>query len=205
MKKLCAFIGLIFGSVAMANDMGAYGKVFPIAEENLLIQIKNKATRMVESGEWDTIKEKSIQKAKEKADQPANWEVPTATVLNERTVDPTVMLEQDVRDHQGRLLYAAGTKINPLNYIEFQKTLVLFDGRDQKQIKFVKDYIKDKSHDIVLILVGGSVHQTAKALNRRVYVDQWGQYIERFKVRYVPSIVEIDGQMIKVTEQPPNV
>lgn len=192
-------------NVVNGQDMGVYGTLFPIVEKNLIIQIKDKAHQMVESGEWDSIKNESIKKAKAKADRPADWDIPTATVKSERFFDPTIELKQDIRDHNGQLLYAAGTKINPLDYMNFEKTLIMFNADDANQVRYVSQVIKNELRDYVLILVGGSVHDAATALNRRVYVDQNGQYIERFGIRYVPSIIEVGGDKIIITEEPPNV
>jgi conjugal transfer pilus assembly protein TraW len=47
-----------------------------------------------------------------------------------RRLDPTVTTENELRDHEGRLLVPAGVTISPLERLPFTSRLLVFDGTD---------------------------------------------------------------------------
>ena len=61
-------------------------------------------------------------------------DLPVAGRTRERRIDPTVVANADVRDVQGNLIVAAGTRTNPLDLLPFTQRLVVFDGADPRQV-----------------------------------------------------------------------
>lgn len=53
--------------------------------------------------------------------------------------DPSLTLEKDVKDHQGNLIAAKGSVINPLDKVSWGAPLLLFDGDDPEQVAWAKE------------------------------------------------------------------
>lgn len=50
-------------------------------------------------------------------------------------------LKEDVILPCGKILYKAGIKVNPLDYMGFDRELIFIDGRDKEQIDWLKHYL----------------------------------------------------------------
>jgi hypothetical protein len=53
-------------------------------------------------------------------------------------VDPTLTVDRDIRNAEGALLFARGTKVNPFDHVSLTRNLLFFDGRDSRQVAFAK-------------------------------------------------------------------
>jgi conjugal transfer pilus assembly protein TraW len=51
-----------------------------------------------------------------------------------------------------------------------------------------------------VVLVGGKPLELEKELETPIYFDQFGELTSKFKIAFVPAIVEQDGKYLKVTE-----
>ena len=124
------------------------------------------------------------------------------TTRTERTfyVDPTFTLDRNVVDAQGRLLFAAGTRKNPLEVVSLSKRLLFFDARDQRQVARARELIASYGGKVKPILTGGSYLDLMKAWQVAVYFDQQGTLTRRFGIRQVPAPVSQEGQRLRVDE-----
>ena len=110
------------------------------------------------------------------------------------TYDPTLIQIEPILDHQGKVIVAAGTTINPLDQVSWGKPLLLIDGEDSEQIEWA---IKQQGE---IVLINGSPIILSKQLEREVFFDQGGLITERFNIEAVPAIVEQEGNLLKVSE-----
>ena len=113
-----------------------------------------------------------------------------------RIVDLTETVKKTITDGNGRIVVAEGTKINPLAIIPLTKKLFFIDAKDARQLQLVKTMAEPQDK---IILLGGSVFKASEFLQRHVYLDIPGLAF-RMKVKYLPSIVSQDGDMLKIQE-----
>ena len=62
--------------------------------------------------------------------------------------------------------------------------------------------MKEKTDTRRVILVSGSVEQTQKALQKRVWFDQAGVLIQKLRIESLPAFVEMTSMGVTVTERP---
>ena len=105
-----------------------------------------------------------------------------------------------MRDGQGRVVVAAGTRVNPLDTVPLRQKLVFLDGDDAAQIAWARAHTTALAAK--LILIGGSPFDLMKAEQRRFYFDQPGTLTRHFGIRAVPAMVEQAGRTLRVTEFP---
>ena len=56
--------------------------------------------------------------------------------------NPTFCLKRDIKDDHGKILFHAGTKINPLDKFTLHKVLFFLDADDKRQIKWALANVK---------------------------------------------------------------
>ena len=184
-------------------DLGMVGPVNEIIEPDLTEEIKKRVADI-------DVETRARERAATYWRRAPFIDVPKARERRVRRLDPTVTTENDLRDHEGRLLAPAGTKINPMAALPFTSRVLIFDGTDPAERQWVKDHIRE-DRKIILITtridreVGWpawkSLHQ---ALGRPVYLLQ-AKLAERFAVQATPTMIEAapDGITLLVTEDVP--
>src|ERR1035437_4864629 len=83
--------------------------------------------------------------------------------------DPTFIVEENVRDAEGKILVPAGTTINPLDRVGLSRPMIFFDARDISQVAFAKKYIDSRQGMAIPILVGGKFFGLMKLLQITVF------------------------------------
>ncbi len=122
---------------AHAKDFGISGEIFRIKEKNLLTEIKNRLSRpgVAERFRAELQKEISSQESSSQSNF-AGRKLPEATTKRVWFYDPSVSFSKDLYDHQGKVFYRKGTKVNPLDHLQLGKELIFIDGRSEEQQKF---------------------------------------------------------------------
>lgn len=184
----------------LAKDFGTRGKTYIIAEEGFLAMIKRKLEKI--DIEEENKKMQSV--AKERVNNPTPVEgIKAATANRSFFFDPTYILEQDAILPCGKVLHPAGTKVNPLDHMDFERVLYFIDGRLPKQLAWVKEQLAsdlNQGSEARVILVGGSVFKVEEQLGKEVYFDQSGELTTKFGIKAVPAIAEQEDKMIKIRE-----
>jgi conjugal transfer pilus assembly protein TraW len=224
-KFLILTVFFSLSSTVLAKDFGKQGNTFEIKEEGFvsMMQRKLKGVNLAEH------EQKMKDLARKRVEEPtAILGITRATKTISHSFDPSYVLDQDVFLPCGKLLYAIGTTVNPLDHMEWNGRIVFIDGRDSSQIAWVKDnYLKANkaddaneetavqsltvqnkdnathsfaSSDNKIILTGGKPLELESEVGHPVYFDQFGELTSRFNIAHVPAIVEQDGKYLKVTE-----
>ena len=184
---------------AAARDYGQQGTVWAIAEPDLLAQIHARLMSLEKSGETAKLNEELKRRTIARVNRPEPVAGLVAASATRRwRFDPTVTLERDIADDKGRVVIAAGTRVNPLDTVRLREPLVFLDGDDEAQLAWASRRFGSKAK---LILVRGAPLELMKARQRRLYFDQGGHLVKRFGIRAVPATVEQDGRALLVTEQ----
>ena len=124
----------------------------------------------------------------------------TATTARSFYYDPTLVLDRNVVDDQGRVLFAAGTRRNPLEVVALSKRLLFFDARDPRQVRQARRLIEVHGGRVKPILVGGSYLDLMKAWRVRVYYDQNGTLTRQLGIAQVPALVSQEGLRLRIDE-----
>jgi conjugal transfer pilus assembly protein TraW len=193
-----ALVFLINLSSLQAQNLGNYGAVFPVIEYDIRQVIMEKLKRMRISGELKEHQEKMIQRVSQNVRRPKPLNLPTTNHPKSFTVDPSIIVNQDIRDAQGRVIAPKGTHLNPFTRISFSKTLFFFNADDSKQVSWVKNHYQEYAH-VTFILTAGDVTDASELLGH-VYFDLRGRLSRYFHLKHVPAIVNQKGLLWFVQE-----
>ncbi len=192
---------LIVGGKASAVDLGTIGPTYEIAEAHLLAFIEQRLREKERSGELQRLADAARARGIDTVRQPPPVEG-LRTTERPRTfyVDPSFTLDRNITDPQGRLMFAAGTRKNPLEVVSLSRHLLFFDARDPRQVKHARELSGRYAGRIKPILTGGSYLDLMKAWRVPVYYDQAGTLTRRFGIRQVPALVSQDGLRLRIDE-----
>lgn len=195
---LCLFVP----SMSFAKDVGVIGETFPITEPDLLAYIKAKASQMLQDGEWAKKMQDLQDKAKNKLENetPVSGITPTS-VARTWTLDPSITLQHTIDGPNGQVIALAGTRVNPLDHVNLNETLIFFDARDKAQVTWAKAFLDSTQGQVKPILVGGDWITLSKTWQRQVYFDVNGTITHRLQITHVPSVVTQQGHFLKIEEE----
>lgn len=199
-RALIVFAGLLVAFPAAARDYGQQGTVWSIAEPDLLQQIHARLMQLERSGETAKLNEELKRRTIARVNRPS----PVAGLVQASAnrswmFDPTITVERDIADDKGRVIIAAGTRVNPLDTVPLRNPLVFLDGDEPDQVAWALARFGRTSAKF--ILVKGAPLELMKARQRRFYFDQGGTLVKRFDIRAVPAAVEQQGRVLRITEE----
>lgn len=188
---------LLAAQLTCAESLGTYGRTYPIKERDAISAMKDAVRKKLANGG----KEAMLKGAQERYLASLNNVATPAGISAARNnsvhfVDLTETVKETITDGNGRLVVAAGTKINPLVIAPLTKKLFFIDAKDPRQLQLVKK-LADPNDKIILL--GGSVFKAGEFLKRQVYLDVPG-FHTRMKIKSLPSIVSQEGDKLKVQE-----
>lgn len=202
-RAACLAIALLAGAglPARATDIGTLGPTYGIAEPHLLRMIEERLRDKERSGELARIEQEARARGTDTVRNP----VPVAgvrTTAAPRTFyfDPTYTLDRNILGAQGELLFAAGTKANPLDIVSLSRHLLFFDARDSRQVRRARELMAHYQGKVKPILTGGSYLDLMKSWRIPVYYDQQGQLTRRLGITQVPALVSQEGKRLRIDE-----
>jgi conjugal transfer pilus assembly protein TraW len=187
---------LLASTQVPAKDLGRYGTLYPIAEPDALVEMKAKAARV----DWGKYLNRDRMARKIREYKPKEL-VKLPAARHDRTflVDMSHTLNTDIPDGKGGILYQKGYTFNPLDYVKLDRTLVIINGSDRRQVDWFRRSVWKKDINVMLLLTDGSYSTLGKRLKRPVfYADR--MLVTRLKLQAVPSVAVQKGRMIEVTE-----
>lgn len=191
-------VGVILTSVLNleAKDFGVHGTTYPVIEASLLQHIKDQLSALPAA----TLQMKQLDvqghvKASVMNPAPVST-VRRATGYRQFIYDPTITLEKDIVDPQGRRLAAKGSVYNPLHTLQLNDALLIFDGSDPEQIAWAIA----QGASTKWILTKGRPFELMNRYQRPVYFDQGGAITQTFKVTSVPARIQQAGAVIQIKE-----
>ena len=188
-------------SMVQAADHGQMGQTFPIIEEDLLTTIEARLRTLEASGQIVDLQRRMQEQATMSVRRPKP--VAGLSAASERRqwlFDPSIVLEDDIRDDKGNLIAARGTRVNPLDHVAHGQDLIFVDGTDQTQVDWaVRSHSAEGAK---IIFVAGSPFDAMKPHQRRFWFDQGGRLTARFGIRHTPAVVTSAGKALQITEVP---
>lgn len=174
-----------------AKDYGVHGELYPITERNLIEVFKEKIDQLSDS-EKQEIHQRIAQKNQDKLIRPHPLCLPITTERSVHLVDPSVTVNEDIKDVKGNVVVSKGTTHNPLSIQPLNQPLLFFDGDDNEQVLWAK------SQPGMWILVRGSPLDLEEKENRPVFFDQGGVLCQKFQIKSVPARVSQEDLFLKV-------
>jgi conjugal transfer pilus assembly protein TraW len=195
-------LGLMLGAAdARAMDLGVIGPTYEISEPHLLQMIEQRLREKERSGELGRLEAEARKRgiATVKNPPPVTGLRPTDTM---RTFyfDPSFTLDRNIFGPQGELLFAAGTRKNPLEVVSLSRHLLFFDARDPRQVGRARQLIAIYQGRVKPILVGGSYLDLMLSWHVPVYYDQQGLLTRRLGITQVPALVSQEGLRLRIDE-----
>ena len=192
----------------IAKDLGKHGATFSIKEEDPIKYIKNRLKALEESGELLKHQQLILEKTKTKLKHPKAVEgIVNTTEEKVFYYDPAYILNEDLKDHQGKIIYKKGHKVNPLAEISFGPDMLFINGEDEAQVTWAINYGREPfvNHSCSkttskIILTKGSPIDLEEKLGVKFYFDQAGSITSKLGIKQVPSVVSQDNLRLKIQE-----
>lgn len=208
-------IFILLGTRAFAVDLGQKAQIFPVKEEAFSVMIKRK----LENIDMEKHKEFMREKTKDRVENP----IPVAGIVPAKEsrvfhYDPTYTLDEDVILPCGKVLYRAGTKVNPLDHMELMRRMIFIDAREENQKEWLIDILnnplvvsaqdqsgkEEKRIEDRVILVGGSplklIEEVEEEHREKIFFDQHGELTSKFGIKTSPAVVTQENRFLKIEE-----
>lgn len=193
---------LLVSVPARASNLGVYGQVYPIQEQDFLVFIHERLEKMEKEGKLTELKNEFIARVKAHVYRPPPVEGLTTT-NNPQTFyyDPSFTVAHDITDMSGNVIAKKGTEVHPLSTITLHSVWLFFNADDPRQVERALSLVKNYPNRIVkFILVNGDISKAEKALDRRVYFDQEGLISKKLGLKHIPCIAEQQGSRMAIRE-----
>ena len=197
--RMAMGVALLVPTAAIAKDYGQQGAVFPVIETDMLAMIEARLMAAKESGKMAAMQRQFAANTEARVRRP----VPVGGIVHTAETrawnyDPSITVGQDIRDADGRLIIARGTRVNPLDHVTMHERLVFIDGDDPSQVRWALG--STTPLDAKIILTSGAPIALMDATRRRVFFDQMGVLTTKFGIRHVPAVVAQAGKVLRITE-----
>ena len=192
---------LLTAPPVMSDDLGVIGKTYDITERDLIEVIQNKLKRMEKTGELAKFQNDYKNRVIDGIEHPKPiLGIQATATANTHYYDPSMVTDKDIADATGKILYPRGTRVNPLDYIGWNKYLLFVDGRDAKQLEFSKKITAASDRPVKLVLIAGEPLELMRKWKMTIYFDQGGKLTKRFAITQVPAIVRQEGKRLRIDE-----
>ncbi|MCL6746913.1 type-F conjugative transfer system protein TraW [Kosakonia sp. R1.Fl] len=182
---------LLLSGVVQAKNLGTWGEMYPIAEQDMLTTIQTRLKAMEASGEMAREQDAFRQRVMENTLRPKPVEGLTLAQKNTtHYIDPSLTISEDLKDQQGRVFARKGQVINPLDTVAFTDTLYFIDADNPQQLAWIKAQ-KPETLTARVILVNGDIREATNALDTRIYFDQDGTLSRKFALTAIPARVTL--------------
>jgi conjugal transfer pilus assembly protein TraW len=199
--KIASLAALFACCEAPAKDLGVIGTAYPVIERDLIEVIQERLRQKTQSGELAALNQAMLDRAKRTARRPPGVALPRAKDYRAVALNPVYTLDKDLTDAEGKLLFKAGTPVNPLEIRPLSKTLCFIDGDDPQQVAWIKTYCANEARN-KWILINGDTGALSQQTGVRWYFDQRGVLTQRFGLQAVPAVIRQSGRRLYVEEFP---
>lgn len=202
MQKILLVFALFFiAGAAYASEKGvvipSMGKTYPIAEKDALEEIGQLVQKRGPGLTEDLRKQVAEEFRRYQPEDLAS--LPRAPRSRTRDVDISWVVEHNITDKDGNVLYPKGYKVNPLNHMFWPRKLVVVDASDPAQIQWLKQSGLLRDMKTTIVISDGSFIESASEFKRRVfYLDKF--LANRFKLEFTPCVAVQNKDKLRVVE-----
>ena len=186
-----------------AKDLGVHGDLFPITEPDILMVIRARLTTLGKAGEIarlnSAFRDRAVASIKR---PPAIQHIQHTSEPRQWFFDPTITVGEDLLDNEGRLIHAAGTRVNPLEIMGLTQKILFIDGDEAGQVEWALTQRREAGRAKIVLVNGAPLNLMEK---HRVpfYFDQRGLLTSRFQIAQVPASIEQIGNLLSISEVMP--
>lgn len=186
-------VALLIGGSCLAADHGVMGRVYPIAETDIMQHVQEKLNRHGQSSQASA---QELKRPNINVQPNTIGVVRHAKVCRSFTWDPSVFVDKAITDHEGKVIVQKGTRFNPLSQVSLESNLVFFDGNSSKQIAWARE------QEGKWVLVSGNPFKLEEDEKRPTYFDQMGILVKKLGIQAFPARVFQEGQFLRIEEIP---
>lgn len=167
-------------NLAAKEKPQALGPTYPIAEPDLLELFMERINELKSSGQYQKRFDQEKQKIAELMRNP-----PAVVGLAKAKETRTWPLEASIPETlpESLLRQAASVELPRIS-----RELIFIDGTDKEELDAAKA-IAAQRPDSRVVLVNGSIGETSRTLNRRIFFDQGGSLTRLFGIHATPAIL----------------
>lgn len=177
---------LVLPVASVTASVSKIGRTWPIAEPDALDEIQARASKLPSDMS-------AAFGPREKWSALRSAPLAVATMARTRTVVPLYTLQQDIPLPDGRILYHAGMRFNPLDYVTLPFRLLIVQPRD------IEWALQEAAPADYILLSGGDPIEIGNRYNRAIFILE-PQVKERFGLVAAPAIVRQVGKAMEVRE-----
>jgi len=192
--SILIFVVLVSGPACGAiKNIGVVGETYPVGEPDVVAELKEEAAKKNRFGDDEFLE-------RMKTYQPEDiHHLPRATMDRTFLVDMTYTLERDLLDGDGKVIYPRGFTFNPLDYVSFSGGILVIDGNDPAQLRWVKKTSYADNHQVRLLLSDGYAYELIKQLKRSVFYLT-DEIAGRMQLSAAPALIIQKGDRLQVRE-----
>lgn len=190
MNRLYTFFFLLSPILGSAKDLGTHSNVFPIVEQDILKFVGQKLNVISNTYCNASQLEKPISLNNQ------DKKLPPAKKPRRFTFDPTFILEKEIQDADGKVLFAKGESFNPLAKVKLTTKLLFIDVEDQRQM----DWAAAQKDPCKIINVGCNQPELETKKSSSIYCDQGGFLTAKLGIKAVPAVAQQDGLVLLIEE-----
>ena len=190
------------------GDLGVRGDIQEISEPDLIDVMKAKVAAYDWTGKPEQVYRRAWNHQK-------FFILPTAEKRRVRTVDPTILVDKDIKDLAGRAIRKAGDRVNPLEIQPFTLTLLVFDPLSENEMRRVTRFMaREKMQGRPApVLIATRIDKNVGWDSYTKLTDRLDQHVflmpqevkDQFQLEMTPSVVTADNQkhVFKIEELGP--
>ncbi|HBT6883807.1 TPA: conjugal transfer protein TraW, partial [Klebsiella pneumoniae] len=111
--KDCLLAACLLSPLTQAADLGTWGDLWPVREQDMLQLITQRLQSLQSSGQWGQTMDAFKQRVIENSQRPAPVEgIKRAEKYEQRWFDPSIRLTEDLKDNEGRVFARKGEVVN---------------------------------------------------------------------------------------------
>ena len=187
---------LLLVQAAVCADLGDVGATYPIVERDALAEIEERSNAV----DWGKAFDPKRMSERIRDYRPEGMDVlPTAKKDRVFQVNMNWILDFDIPDGRGGILYPKGFSFNPLDYVFLPNVLVVIDGSNARQVEWFKASSYAKDYRVMLLLCGGSYTRVMEKLKRPAFYAD-ARIVKRFQLKAVPAVIVQKGAVMEVRE-----
>ncbi len=167
-----------------SKDLGTVSKVLSIKEQSLIEVIQHRLNELQSKGGLEKHQQEIQKRAVASVERPKAAEgITQARAYASKLYDPSIVMSEDIKDAQGKIIIKKGTKYNPLDDMSFGEPLLFIDGDDSEQVQWSLTQKGKK------VLVKGAPLKLARHFKTHFYFDQGGGLTQKLGIDVVPAKV----------------
>lgn len=176
-------------------------QTFPVKEKSIIQELEERSNKY----DWEAAKKNAL-----KSTWQNQWmaSLPVSDENKIWYIDPTIQVNEDIKDNQGNLLAAAGQRGNPLAQLPQKLTMIIFDPMNSEQltwakIQFMHRFGEGKVMPVFTRIKREDGWKHLEELRGQFYGQMYKinpEIINRFLIKATPSIISVENTYFKVQQ-----